>query len=644
VELALDSHVPLQKLLCKVDAGKTLQKRGYDELQQASVIDTVYGKLIGLLPIPGADGRTLQAEYIDPCALLCWAASASLPFFRLVQWCVTTSPQKRMRFCLYHDGVTPGNNHRPDVGRSFLSFLWTFLEMPMWLRNRGRLRWFTMSYILKRTMKNYGMHVRDITKAILFKLFRRGDFNLSHTGLLLEHGNEQLMVVFTPSCVTQDFEAHQVMFDLKGAAGLNPCPYCDNSIGRREFFQDESGFEHILSARYDKFKIRDVHRINDIVAELKELASQGLTTELDRTEKATGYVFHEEGVLFSDVADVFQLPDAIYMDCTHCICASGGIGQFTINQFVLALIMYTAITLLDLDQFSAKIKTPRGHSRISKHWFEERIVNQPNAHCRGFASETLAVVDVLAMFVEVVLKPMNVLHDEIDCLLHLWTLLGCIRRGQPEDAAKAIVAAQKHHDAFMKLHPQCGKPKLHYTWHASRSWMKFEVLIQCFGAESEHKQPKRLMNHCYNKCHLTAMKYWVRSFHQYLLDPQTWTPTFLAGTLRECDIVLPVVGLGSVTFIMSSLELVTRTGTYHKSDFVYWQGGMRGGIALSFVMAKLQSGELVFVAIVSGYTLQVASGFWVAAQHELVNAEKLEGATAFLQEGDAWLRPLMPAQ
>ena len=237
MELALDTHVPLQTLLGKVDNGRILKKRGYDELQQAMLTDTVYGKLIGLLPIPGDDGTILQAEYIDPCALLCWAASTSLEFFRLIQWCVTTSPQKRMRFCLYHDGVTPGNNHRPDVGRSFLSFLWTFLEMPLWLRNRGRVRWFTMTYILKRTMKDYGINVRDITKAILSKLFRHGDFNLSQTGLLLEHGGEKLMVVFTPSCVAQDFEAHQVMFDLKGASGLNPCPYCDNSIGRREFFQ-----------------------------------------------------------------------------------------------------------------------------------------------------------------------------------------------------------------------------------------------------------------------------------------------------------------------------------------------------------------------------------------------------------------------
>ena len=645
VELALDTHLPLQTLLSKVENGRIWKKRGYNEMQELANTDTLYGQLLGLLPIPGADGKVLHAEYIDPCALLSWAAATSLPFFRLVQWCVTTSPQKRLRFCLYHDGVTPGNNLRPDLGRSFLSFLWVFLEMPLWLRNRGRVRWFTMTYILKRVMKDYGIHVRDITKAILLKLFRHGDFNLSQTGILLEHGTEKFLVVLIPTCVAQDYEAHQVMFDLKGPSGLNPCPFCDNCIGRRAYFEDDSGFEHVLSPRYDKFKVRDASRIHQIAAELKNLAAQGATKALDDTEKATGLVYREDGLLFDDaVSSVFEMPHAIYCDLTHCVSASGGIGQFTINQFVLSILSRTKLTLKDICEFASKVQWPKSHSRISKNWFEERIVNKSGAHCRGFASETLAVVDVLGLFIEVVLNPMEVLQEEIMCFSHLRDLLGCLRRGGIEDAPAALRAAQKHHESTMKLHPEACKPKHHYTMHALLAWMLYGVLITCFGAESEHKQPKRLMNHCYNRCNVTCLKYWIRTFSQHLQDPETWAQTFLVGTLRTCETVLHVFGLGTITLFLSSPTVTTSTGTYHKGDFVHWESaGVRGGIAECFLMGHLENGKVVFVAVVSGHN-HVAAGLWTSAHKVLVNVERLEGATIFLKEKGAWVRPLLPAR
>ena len=168
----------------------------------------------------------------------------------------------------------------------------------------------------------------------------------------------------------------------------------------------------------------------------------------------------------------------------------------------------TELTLHDLDEFASKIKNHhnRSVSSIKNNWFQERIVDKKGAHCKGFASETLAIADVLGLFVEVVLKPMSVLDEEILCFGYFRELLDCLRRGRSEDAAIALQAAQMHHKATKSMRPEVLKPKHHYTMHGVLSWMDFGVLITCFGAESEHEQPKRLMNHCYNKCTLTALR------------------------------------------------------------------------------------------------------------------------------------------
>jgi hypothetical protein len=45
-----------------------------------------------------------------------------LPLFRLIQGMQQNAGGKPLRFVLYHDGVVPGNNLRPDDGRAFVSF------------------------------------------------------------------------------------------------------------------------------------------------------------------------------------------------------------------------------------------------------------------------------------------------------------------------------------------------------------------------------------------------------------------------------------------------------------------------------------------------------------------------------------------
>jgi len=648
VSFALDTGQPINKLLQKLNAEQSKphyanKKRAYEEVYSDADVETFCGKVLTVLVITGSRGRELAADFIDPFSLLVVACATSLDFFRLMQGCVQRAPGNILRMALYHDGVTPGNCRRPDVARSFVSWLWTWLELPHWMRQRSALRWMTCLYIQKKKMTEHDITIPHIAKALLKHFFKRPECNFLETGILLKHGSEAMYLQMRPSCAPQDYEAHEMQFDLKGASGLSPCPYCDNCIGRRQYFEDDSGFAHVLSSHVHKFVIRSPERMQEILAELKETAEHGRPSELSRSEVATGIVYSPDGIMFDpEIAGLFTVPQAIYMDLTHCLMASGGIAQYSINQFVLSIIRKTDMELKDFDEFATDIKVVG--TRLSKTWFVDRIVDDVAGCFRGFASECFSVADTLALFVDVVLEPMGnqELAAEIKCFRHLVTLLQCIRGGTLEDAHKALDANLKHHHDFMILYPLCGKPKLHYTWHGILSWIFWKVLITTFGAESEHKAPKRLMHHCYNNCTKTASAHWIRRFMRDLANPETFQETHLGLIRKSCHCLVQLPRLGAVMVLETSRTIHTVKGIFSSGEFLHWHdNGTMGGIAEAFVKVQLASGAVGWVAHIQRYE-HVAAGFWTAKSAVVVNATQILGHAPFLQEKNSWLRPLLP--
>ena len=99
----------------------------------------------------------------------------------------------------------------------------------------------------------------------------------------LKHGAAEVIFRMQPKItVPQVFEAHVYMFGLKGASGMNPCPCCENSIGiPHEYFVDESGFVHVYSSHYEKFKMRTQQRMKETIEEIKRAAENGNADALD---------------------------------------------------------------------------------------------------------------------------------------------------------------------------------------------------------------------------------------------------------------------------------------------------------------------------------------------------------------------------
>ena len=642
--LVIDCQLPIHGVLEKLskDSGQTGHKRAYAEVHSSGDIDTLYGKLVKPLMVVGPDGASMSIEYISPIPLIVHACATSLGFFRLMQMCVHQAPGNVLRFVFYHDAVTPGNNLRPDAGRTFVSFMWSFLELPQWMKNRNRLRWFVFTYVGKSKMKSANIEITNIVKAIMLDMFRDPECNFETTGVLLRHGAETLTARMKFQTCPQDWLAQVEMFGMKGQAGLNPCPLCDNCMGRRALFEDDSGFSHVLSPVYSKFRLRDSARMRQVITCIEEAVADGDPDQIDRVEKATGIVYDPAGLLFDkDLDGIFDWPDAVFADTAHCLLASGGVGQYHINQFVLSIIGKTSFTLEDLDRFVGSVTLPRGWSKLTKTFFRDRIVHKTTAHLRGFASEVLTAVDVLGLFVEMIIGPSEcaaVLSAEITCFNHLKELVDHISKGTYEHAHPALDACQKHHQCFLALYQVCATPKLHYTWHAILTWIALGVLVTCLGAEAEHKQPKRVMAYSYKNCNKTALSHWLRNFLGHLSDPTTYAPTHLPLEARQCD---HTVSMGNIVaqILRYSSQVATPVGTFYKGDLLHWNAHTPCvGIAKFFFMARVER-DLQFVAVVQQFLpVHMAPDLWQASELACVCTSLLIGAVSFVKEG-IYVRP-----
>ena len=80
-----------------------------------------------------------------------------------------------------------------------------------------------------------------------------------------------------------------------------------------------------------------------------------------RYEKATGLVYDVDGSLWDkEVRLMLQPPYSIYVDWMHTLCASGGIAQYELNGYLMAL-EGVGVSMEDIDEWKMHVKFPKGN-------------------------------------------------------------------------------------------------------------------------------------------------------------------------------------------------------------------------------------------------------------------------------------------
>ena len=108
---------------------------------------------------------------------------------------------------------------------------------------------------------------------------------------------------------------------------------------------------------------------------------------------------------------------------------------------------------------------------------------------------------------------------------------------------------------------------------------EFEVLMSCYGAEADHKHPKRIFHFAYNSSCSTATQYGLRELFVGVMSPDSFRQTHLGGHVHAGDIKATLGAWGIVTICGSSSELVCPRGHVRKSDLLNWKELMGQSLA-----------------------------------------------------------------
>ena len=197
-----------------------------------------------------------------------------------------------------------------------------------------------------------------------------------------------------------------------------------------------------------------------------------------------------------------------------------------------------------------------------------------------------------------------------------------------------------HHVEFLKLYPNCWRPKLHYMSHVPGCWWRSGVLLSCFAPERKHREVKQTLKFAYNKSALTAIAYELYRFSRVLKNPQTFEPIHLNGKVNKGAMVIYAVDGNNLTIDEFGVAIATESGSFRKGDLLHWarNGERRCGFATGFV--RLRVAEFVrYAAIVHPCAQTVDAGVWFKqpVQVAVIQADQILCALRYLVRGDKFL-------
>ena len=427
----------------------------------------------------------------------------------------------------------------------------------------------------------------------------------------------------------QDVDAFKHVFSLTGSSGQSPCPWCSNCMGRRRYFEDDSGFAHLHSPHYHKFKLKDSETIFLMVDDLER--QHGAVRK--QREMVYGLIYDPKDLLWCrEVRRHLRYPYVIYWDHMHCLCTHGGIAQYHVNQFVYRVSLLLRMPLEEWDKFH---KTLEGINPLRKDFFQTRINPRDGAHFKGFASDTLAAMTVIALFIILVLGgTCPAIDRDIQCFWHMFNILQILLRGNIADLPRLKWEIAQHHLLYLVVFPSCLKPKLHYLFHVPACWEYWGCLLSCYGAEADHRDVCKIFRFAMNKPSETSIYHAVYQLFEAVEKCNTYEPVFLMEPLTPYNQECTLAGQ-TYTATHTSTRLQAAFGIIKAGDRLIWQTGDRRecGKALFFARVEPRTQDIrVEIVCVARLFEKHADGWWYdRGRNMIVSAAAVQFTVAFAQ-------------
>ena len=557
--------VPVHKLLRVLggmEGDQTGRKACAIELQHFSRMQTMYGSVSTCFAMQQLDGTEINIYYNNPFALLHAACTVQPKFATFLLKHLRAG--KPPRIVMYADETTPGNVQRPDHGRSYESMLWTFAELPQFFRDRKH-GFFKFAHVLSSVVEELEGGMPALLKKMVLTFFDPSGWNFATTGLEIPvpgQPNENVRATF--GFFILDERAVKLGLDIKGAAGAKCCGLeCLNVCGAQTYPPQGDYFVRYSEPRRSRWHPHTRESFEQVLVELENVKDS--PSELAEMELRTGVNYNLHSILWDPYTRrLVGAPHCQFWDGMHCLCASGGIVQYQLNGFVLA-ILGCNIELTELDNFAAKCA---GH-KLDGNFFTNRIVHNGNAHIKAFASECVDAVHVLELFVDMVVQPAGVLQDHVACFKLVCKIVKIL--GKPKDILLNVAELERTLEQHQTLYIQLYKsiPKNHLTRHIVDCILRWETLFTCWAPERDHANSKAIARYAWNNCTRTILdrENWL-FFKDLECDTDLLQETHFCETLPvRCDVFDSMLPPGSVATV--SDRLCSPIGRVQKNEYVW---------------------------------------------------------------------------
>ena len=473
------------------------------QLAAAVDIHTPYGDLLVSAPLPMADGGTYSWRFCNPFAYVWLLCRINLKFAQLLMNSCdhVGGTVFEGSVALYSDDCSTGNQKRPDAASVLQCLYWSFTCLPEWYRARES-GWNYLGFLKVETQHEILGDLSGVLKFCLNYFYSKSGFSFA-SGVNLPLGNtgEEFCLKAKFKCFVQDEKAHKQTSSVKGASGWSCCINCMNIVKPwdDDVWEDDDFFKHYATAEPKDFVLHTKETFEAMADRLAESRGAMTNGEFAELELKCGLNYNPHGIVADKgLREHYCPPCNTFWDSHHNWAASGGISQYHVNAFCLAIVGH-GFSLEHLDDFHMQVQWSDRRLRLGKHFFAKRVVQKATAHIKAFASEVLSAVVVLSAFFVIVLEPRGILVEDGRCML----LLNSIHSILFSSGDAAVKVADElgdlildHHRLYLRLYGTAlATPKFHFVFHTPSQLLLFKVNVNCFHMERMHKLPKALAQH-----------------------------------------------------------------------------------------------------------------------------------------------------
>jgi hypothetical protein len=334
-----------------------------------------------------------------------------------------------------------------------------------------------------------------------------------------------------------DERAEKFIASVKGSSGSKMCMSCRNVVGRLDPASVRLPFRHFSAPGLTDCEPQTAATFNADLEYLRAQHGVVTATTFNEMSQALGVTFDLHSLPYSDMRGCARIPETRFCDWMHNLCASGGVAQYQVNQFCLAVVA-SGLTLEMLDDFQQACRRPRSQTHLRKSFFKDRVVHSNTSHIKAFAGEILTVISVLRLFSDLVLAPIGAMAAHVSLLRLMSQMLEILLLGDGAVAHARLLQriSLQYHIEYLALMPQCVKPKLHYMHHTPDQIERHAANLSCFAPERKHQHKKQALNYIYRNMEVSLIVRNVDDMLRLAQQQDTFHPIRLQGNLKPLKV------------------------------------------------------------------------------------------------------------